>query len=1078
MVGRGYFSQLSPTALAMLLAGLLGVALLMLAALAVTQPMLCRLALRNTVRRPAQALLMLCGLALSTAVITASFGLTDSFTDSAQAQRLARMGNVDESVTGPFTASRVTATLARLRRAGDVQAAAAITFIPQGPTITSTRTGLSLHDIDLFAVPPAFDAVFGPLSDIAGRRVRFADLRPGDIFVDATLAQTFDVHPGDTLQITFGATLIRGTVRALLATDLSVTDGEAVGRPSPAIVMPFARLQSAIPEAPNTICVKNIGRGGMDDSGPGGSRSHAVVSILRRMFPGAPASLTSPHALGKTEFDTVKIHPLKPDVVLEQSTLQVDKIVFLSSAGQQFSWLPQLFTVVLVGAGMLLMALLMILLATERRAELGMSRTLGVRRHQVILLLLFEGCVYGVIAALIGLPLGIGATKLELAALTNLPTLAAGQGIGNAVPLPVIAPLHSWLSWQSAVSAWCLGVLTTLLVVSLTAWWISRASIVTAMRDLDEPPAAPKSLRRLGRAIRTPPLDSDGMPIAETRAGTRSRRFGAIGGLLWALWTRGPLCLAVGGATLLLGNRLGESWLEELAGALLVAGAGLAVGWALSIAVSAPSLGRRAGLSLVGIGWLLVGLNAEDAFLALFQPVVSFNGPPPALEILLSLLLPVAGAVLLMVINADLAAALLGCVLRRVPGLTPVARIGLAYPITYRVRMGVTVALLSLVTFLVLLLVTVNLGSIQEAEAATNTGGFQLQATLFGSQLSRYSDLAPRMHALQARGTLGNDFAAVGLLRMLYDFPRGGAPMPILLDAAGQPSYQLAQPPQVAEDQFLSATTMPLYARARGFASDRQVWNAVRDQPGTVVLQYDAQVAALPANTGFTPFQVEIPNRADFPARYHRVTVNGLVPASTPWRALMSLRTAGRIVQPPYITFINSYLFRLWPGVSEARAARDLGQTMDAARRGIAVQSLDQASLNGVTAVLTLFLSGDLALGMVFGGLAIGVIAGRAVVERRQQIGMLRALGFSRALVRRAFLVEFAVIVALSLAVGASLALWLASRVARASYQDFPLPVAPIALILVGSFLVAILSTVLPARRAARLPPAEALRYE
>jgi predicted lysophospholipase L1 biosynthesis ABC-type transport system permease subunit len=226
------------------------------------------------------------------------------------------------------------------------------------------------------------------------------------------------------------------------------------------------------------------------------------------------------------------------------------------------------------------------------------------------------------------------------------------------------------------------------------------------------------------------------------------------------------------------------------------------------------------------------------------------------------------------------------------------------------------------------------------------------------------------------------------------------------------------------------------------------------------------------------PFMVEIPDRADYPARFHRVTVIGLMPASTPWRVLMSVRTAGRIVHPPDITFINTYLFRLQPRVSEVRAAHALDQILVTGRRGIAVQSLDQASLNGITAALTLFLSGDLALGLVFGALAIGVIAGRAVVERRQQIGMLRALGFPRALIRRAFLVEYGFVSVISLAVGAALALWLASRVARASYQDFPLPMGPITLILLGSFLVAILSTVLPTRRAARLPPAEALRYE
>jgi hypothetical protein len=64
-------------------------------------------------------------------------------------------------------------------------------------------------------------------------------------------------------------------------------------------------------------------------------------------------------------------------VVQETLTLEVNKIVFLSPIGQQFTRLPPLFTCLLVGAAMLL---LVILLAAERRTELGMSRALGLRR--------------------------------------------------------------------------------------------------------------------------------------------------------------------------------------------------------------------------------------------------------------------------------------------------------------------------------------------------------------------------------------------------------------------------------------------------------------------------------------------------------------------------------------------------------------------------------------------------------------------------------------------------------------------------------------------------------------------------
>ena len=41
-----------------------------------------------------------------------------------------------------------------------------------------------------------------------------------------------------------------------------------------------------------------------------------------------------------------------------------------------------------------------------------------------------------------------------------------------------------------------------------------------------------------------------------------------------------------------------------------------------------------------------------------------------------------------------------------------------------------------------------------------------------------------------------------------------------------------------------------------------------------------------------------------------------------------------------------------------------------------------------------------MGLGLVVGVAALGVISARAVVERKQQIGILRAIGFRRRMIR------------------------------------------------------------------------------
>ena len=1064
------FPDISPTLLALALAVVTGGILLVLLGLALTNPLLLRMGLRNTVRRPGKTLLLLCGLALATAVMTASFGLQDSFNSSAATQRVAHMGNVDESVTGPFTQDQIEHDLARIRAWPQVQAASALGIYPQSPTVTSLHTGLAVHDVDFYALPPDFEQVFGPFADAQGRAVHITDLHAGEAFVSASLVQGLGAQSGDRVQLSFGEKTVTVTVRALLSNDIGVTNGEAIAPETPQIILPLAAAQRIDPEPPNTISIRNTSAGS----------SQAIISFLQQLFPGTSARLDAPHALGQTTFDVFKIHPLKPDVVQETLTLEVNKIVFLSSAGQQFTWLPPLFTCLLVGAAMLLLALLVILLATERRAELGMSRALGLRRSHLVQLLLFEGCGYGILAGLIGVLLGIGVTALELILFTLLPRLGVGVA-ANSVPVPVLesGALHLWLNWQSLLTSWCLGVIATITTVLAIAIWISRANIVAAIRDLGDSVVTLPSLVSLWHALWLPGLTPDETPVRETPARRFSRVVEALIGLFWGVFVRGPLCLLIGWVLFVLAGTPANGWVRLLVNTLLIAGGALLVGWLLVLMRVSATLTQRLSFTLIGAGWLALGTLPDNTFIALFQPVVAFNGTPSGMELLLNMLLPVGGAVVLGMTNLDLLAALLSTGLRRMRGVAPISRSSVAYPLTFRFRTSITVALLSLIMFLVLLLVTTNLGAIAEAEAATSSGGFQLQATTFGSQFARYPTLLTQLQDLQMRRALGQDFAVVGLVRLMYDDPQFGLPQPLRLDLdRGQLLYRLSTPPQVADDAFLASTTLPMYARASGFTSDRQVWDALRTHAGYAVLQYDARVMGLPASSGFAPFTAEIPDSSTSTAHSHPVTVIGLVSASAPWRVLVSINTARGIVRPPYIAFLSTYLFRLQPGANETRAAQDLNSFLETSSRGITIQSLDQGSSNAVTGVFTLLLGSDLALGLLFGALAISVITSRAVVERRQQIGMLRALGFSRSLIWRSFLLEACFVIALGLLVGATLAIFLAYQIARATYQDFPLPVGPVAAILLSAFLAALACTLLPAHQATRLYPAEALRYE
>ena len=1055
------FPSLSPTVLALGLAIVTGGVLLVLGGLALNHPLLWRMGLRNTIRRPGQALLLLAGLVLSTMVITASFGLQDSYTHSEMNQRLAEMGTVDETVTGTFTQANVDAALTHLHQLPGVQIALGIIF-HHGITVTSAQSGLSIPDTLLYAVPADFGQVYGPALDTRGAPISFATLPSNEVVLSSTLAQNLGVQAGASVQVALDEKhTVTATVRAVLSHDLVVTSGE-LGLTSD-IILPLSRYRQLVPgEPPDTLCIKNAGAGGLDDIGPGGSRSQTVVHALEQWFH-APTTLQG----SPTDFTSTLIFPLKPDLVEDLGSLTLDKSVYLSAVGQQFYWLPPIFTCLLVGTGMLLLVLLLILLATERKPELGMSRAIGMQRFHLIHLFLVEGCGYSVVAALLGVALGYGATSGELLLLNHLPQLSPGS-VGNAAPVSIVGTtLQPWLSWQSLLSSWCLGVLTVLVTVLLTALWVSRLNIVTALRNLDDPPPARRPLHTLFQTMVSRGVTVQGQPA--TRHGTRI--ISALGALLWEVFVRGPLCLLMGAASFVQSQAQQQSWLQLLGVAFLVAGCGLLLNWLLPFVKIPDAVARRLGLSLMGIGWCVSGLWLNNVFLSLFQPVSGLPQAPSVADILLSALLPVLGAVVVIMTNADLLVNLGTPLLRRIRGLAPISRTSLAYPLTFRFRTGVTILLLGLITFLVLLVITTNVGAVEVAQAGTTAGGFQLETDLFSGQLTA---VGTRLPALQEHRALGQDFRDVALLRLLYGLEAGAQ---MRLDLAGHPSFSTpwAGTPLVADETFLSTTTIPMYVRAQGYDSDRQVWDAVKNHPGYAVLRYDPHMAALPASSGFSPFAVEI---SDGAGHTHRVTVIGLMPASAQWQTLfISTQTAARFAGGAYAGIIFS-LFRLQPAVTEAQAAHDLKSYLDASSTNITVQSLDQATTNGITIMLTLFLSGYLALGLLFGALSIGVIAGRAVVERRQQIGMLRALGFSRTLVWRSFLLESSFVIVLSLLIGSGLSFWLSSQIAQTLYQELPLPVGPFLLVVLGSFVIALISTVLPARQAARLHPAEALRYE
>lgn len=143
--------------------------------------------------------------------------------------------------------------------------------------------------------------------------------------------------------------------------------------------------------------------------------------------------------------------------------------------------------------------------------------------------------------------------------------------------------------------------------------------------------------------------------------------------------------------------------------------------------------------------------------------------------------------------------------------------------------------------------------------------------------------------------------------------------------------------------------------------------------------------------------------------------------------------------------------------------------------------SLVDEGLRQQNAFLTL-LQAFLGLGLLAGIAGLGVVMVRAVRERRQEIGMLRAMGFRAGLVRSAFLSEAGVIAVQGTVIGSVLGLVTARQVFQSSdafgtmSAAFTIPWAGLAVIASLPVVASLAATAWPAARAAAIRPAVALR--
>ena len=982
-------------ALAITLTALVGLAGAAIGLLALRHRVFFRMGVRNIRRRPARSSLIVAGLMLGTAIIASALTTGDTMGHTVRSDVITALGGADEHVTAKGTAQSEMGQ-ATVQWFPAAQAASVVVAAAQDPDVDGVAPAVvetvAVQDrtsrqneprITLFATDPAAAAAFAPLKGSAS----WSALGPGEVYLDAEAADSLDAAKGDRLVLLAGARMIEATVR-------DVVDVDGAGSAQGAVLMPLERAQAALGRAGAVTHILVSNRGGFES---GVTRTDAVVARL----------------LPKAEAMGLDVSPVKQDG-LDTADAQGNAFVTMFTTFGSFS----------MAAGILLIFLVFVMLAAERRGEMGMARAVGTQRRHLIETFLYEGAAYDVAAAAVGAALGVGVAY-------GMVAVIAGAFAAEDFELRfAVEP-------RSLVIAYGIGVLLTLAVVSLSAWRVSRLNIVSAIRDIPEEHSQPHARRR---------------------------------------WVRAGAGLLVGGLVMASGASAGQGTPFGLGVSIVIA--------SLVLVAVAAGLSPRLAYSVAGLLMVTWWLLPPDLL-----PYVRDLSQDISIWIVGGLAV-VIGATWVVMWNADV---LLGAALRtvgRVRSLAPVLKMSMAYPLRDRFRTAVTLSMFMLVVF-TLVTGSVIPGSIMTAvdNEASFAGGFDIQAT------TSAAGALPDMRAAAA--------SVPGIDPAQFDAVASQSVVP--LQVAQEPVQEYSDyMVRGADDSYLAHTTYGFAARATGYQTDRDVWAAMAANPNLAVV--DSMVAprrdqfmvggVLPefALTGFytedgvfdpVPVTVFDPGTG---TTLH-VKVIGVITDMASYEMTAGLWLSQKALAPlgdrarPTIHY-----FSLNPAAPGSDDPAGVAATLERSFLANGMEAESVADILGravgQSRTMIRLIQGFMGLGLLVGVAALGVISARSVVERRQQIGVLRAIGFQPAMIRRTLLLESSMIAVTAIVIGTGLGLVMAAEVVGDmagtpgwANLSVHVPWASLGVVFGIVYAAALATTWLPALRASRIYPAEALRY-
>jgi putative ABC transport system permease protein len=972
--------------------------------LAIRNRTLMRIAARNLGRRKTNTIIVISGLLIGTAIITSSFVAGDTMGYIFENVVYEQLGAIDEYVhkppgneTGgeaglyPYFNYSVYENLTVARNQGQLPSIDGLSPVLGEPVpVYNPATELSEPYVGIFGIDPRTSEEFGDFHDTSGARIdaEAALSAPGDVIINERLADGIDAEEGHLITVLY--VIVRPNAsdpsnpildykwKILHVVSIAKNEGLANLENGEIIFIHIDQAQEMFEKEGriNLVVVSNVG-----DVEGGVERSDSAVSEIEAVLAN------------------------NPYVTLEVEAVKKDNIEMTKEASEAISEVFSIMGTFSIVAGVILVINIFVMLAEERKPEMGVSRALGMKKRHLVQTYLFEGSAYALIASFVGTFVGL--------AIAYIMVTAFGSVFGA---LGFEIPFH--FEVESLVLGFCIGVIVTFLTVALASWVVSRLNIVRAIRAIPEPSIAkPTGIFMVGAIL----LVVFGI------------LFFFIGyvQLSGAYFMTGPCLFLLGG------GMLASRWVSPR----------------ISYSVSSAAI----------LFWVLA-------------PIEWMEDIESGLEMfVLSGLFLVLAAILLLMVNSSALLKILTKIVGTRKGTLPVMRVALSYPMKKKFRTGMTLAMFSLIIFTVMVIAMISSFQANSVEEfyVTEAGGYDIIA--FSNPNAPIGNISGN---ISANPDLANKFEEISSFSMSFTSvyaKEEGEDSSVNLYVYG------------ADESFRENNDFTFHSIMEGYDSPREVWDAVGTDPTLVVLDGSAAIVEMQYGLALlSTLQVRVGDTlvVQTQDKTEEKLVVGILDESMFFQGVITSDAGANDLFGPRVPAMF-FFTASDPGMT---SIRELSKDLEREYLGIEtiiIKDVITEFLKISSSIMGLF-QVYLGLGLIVGIAGLGIITIRSVVERTNEIGVMRAIGYKKNMVSKAFIMEIAFISIMGITVGVVLGVALSYYIYGDFFGETPtlsefvalIPFVNILLITIIALFFTLLATASSALRASRIIPAEALRFK